>query len=112
MARDKHLTVAYSDLAKEAEGTADPADQKKMHRIEEASGFGISTVSRLPGNIGLLDMSYFSDDPEAAVALDGAMALCAKVPEGSSNRFNYSWGICPSKPLNAIWVPSSAFTLL
>ena len=75
VARDKHLTVAYSDLAKEAEGTADPADQKKMHRIEEASGFGISTVSRLPGNIGLLDMSYFSDDPEAAVALDGAMAL-------------------------------------
>ncbi|HTF69875.1 MAG TPA: hypothetical protein VK638_45070, partial [Edaphobacter sp.] len=72
---DKHLTVVYSDLSREGEGPADPASKERMHRVEEASGLGIRTVARLPGNIGLLDLAYFSDDPEAAAALDGAMAI-------------------------------------
>jgi C-terminal processing protease CtpA/Prc len=32
-------------------------------------------VLRLPGNVGLLGLTYFSDDPEAFAALDGAMEL-------------------------------------
>ena len=46
-----------------------------MHRIEEARGFGIRSVARLPGNVGLIDITYFSDDPEAFAAMDGAMGL-------------------------------------
>ena len=46
-----------------------------MHRVEEARGFGIQSVARLPGNVGLIDIRYFSDDPEPFAAMDGAMGL-------------------------------------
>jgi hypothetical protein len=72
---DKHLRVVYSDLAQEDQGAMDPAGNERMHRVEEANGLGIRTVARLPGNIGLLDLAVFSNDPEAVTTLDDAMAL-------------------------------------
>lgn len=73
---DQHLTVVYSLMsAAESDGPADPQLRESMHRIEEASGLGVRGVTRLPGNVGLLDLSYFSEDPESATVLDGAMSM-------------------------------------
>lgn len=73
--RDQHLTVIYSDLSPERNGPTDPGVRATMHRIEEASGLGVRGVMRLPGNVGLLDLAYFSEDPEAASVLEGAMSV-------------------------------------
>jgi retinol-binding protein 3 len=72
---DKHLTVVYSDDAQQDQGATSPEGDERMHREEEARGLGIRTVARLPGNIGLLDLAYFSHDPEAITALDNAMTI-------------------------------------
>lgn len=72
---DQHLTVVYSPMSPEADGPADPQIKDTMHRIEKASGLGLRAVTRLPGNVGLLDLAYFSEDPEAAYVLEGAMSM-------------------------------------
>lgn len=72
---DQHLTVVYSFMSPEAEEPADPHLRDTMHRIEEASGLGVRGVFRLPGNVGLLDLAYFSEDPESASVLEGAMLM-------------------------------------
>lgn len=72
---DPHLTVQYSELSSEVDGPADASTKTMLHRIEEASGLGIRGVMRLPGNVGLLDLAYFSDDSESTSVLDGAMSM-------------------------------------
>jgi len=72
---DQDLTVVYSPMSPEADGPADPQIKDTMHRIEKASGLGLRAVTRLPGNVGLLDLAYFSEDPEAAYVLEGAMSM-------------------------------------
>jgi hypothetical protein len=75
VANDKHLAVSYSAQPSPREASPSGPDNQKMHRVEEARGFGIQSVARLPGNVGLIDIRYFSDDPEAFAAMDGAMRL-------------------------------------
>ena len=75
VANDKHLAVFYNPQAPPSEALPSRPEDENMHRIEEARGFGIRSVARLPGNVGLIDMAYFSDDPEAFTAMDGAMSL-------------------------------------
>ena len=72
---DKHLAVFYNPQPSANEASRSRRDNQKMHRVEEARGFGIRSVARLPGNVGLIDITYFSDDPEAFAAMDGAMGL-------------------------------------
>lgn len=75
LGHDQHLSVVYSLMSSELGGPADPQIRESMHRIEEASGLGVRGATRLPGNVGLLDLAYFSDDPESATVLEGAMAM-------------------------------------
>ena len=75
VANDKHLAVFYNAQPSPGEASASRPDNQNMHRVEEARGFGIQSVARLPGNVGLIDIRYFSDDPEAFAAMDGAMGL-------------------------------------
>ncbi len=75
VANDKHLAVFYNPLPPGTEAAPSRNDDEKMHRVEEARGFGIRSVARLPGNVGLIDISYFSDDPESFAAMDCAMGL-------------------------------------
>lgn len=72
---DQHFTVLYSALAPETDGPVDPQMRENLHRIEEASCLGVRGVTRLPGNVGLLDIAYFSDDPESVSVLEGAMSM-------------------------------------
>ena len=74
-ANDKHLAVFYNAQPSPREASPSRPDTQEMHRVEEARGFGIQSVARLPGNVGLIEIRYFSDDPEAFAAMDGAMRL-------------------------------------
>lgn len=75
IANDRHLTVSYSERPREHKESPNSPRSERAHRLEEARGFGIRSVARLPGNVGFIDMAYFADDPEAASALDACMAL-------------------------------------
>ncbi len=75
VAEDKHLAVFYNPQPSPSAASPSQPDNQKMHQVEEARGFGIQSVARLPGNVGLINIRYFSDDPEAFAAMDGAMGL-------------------------------------
>jgi hypothetical protein len=72
--RDNHLTVSFGEeLGVLKEPT--PAEKEHAHAFDLANGHGIRSGRRLPGNIGYVDLAYFSPDPEAGTALAAAMQL-------------------------------------
>ncbi|MDR3447499.1 S41 family peptidase [Dyella sp.] len=73
---DKHFRVRYSDVADAESSTeTDQAEMLREHEAEEANAMGIRSVTRLPGNVGYLKLSYFSNDPESSNIVAAAMWL-------------------------------------
>jgi hypothetical protein len=74
LGRDNHLTVSFGEeLGVLKEPT--PAEKEHAHAFDLANGHGIRSGRRLPGNIGYVDLAYFSPDPDAGTALAAAMQL-------------------------------------
>jgi hypothetical protein len=72
--RDNHLTVSFGEeLGVQKEPT--PAEKQHAHAFDLANGHGIRSGRRLPGNIGYIDLAYFSPDSDAGTALAATMQL-------------------------------------
>lgn len=72
--RDNHLTVSFGEeLGVQKEPT--PAEKQHAHAFDLANGHGIRSGRRLPGNIGYVDLAYFSPDSDAGTALAAALQL-------------------------------------
>jgi hypothetical protein len=71
---DHHLQVTFGEeLGIEKEPT--PEEKQRAHAFDEANGYGIRSARRLPGNIGYIDLAYFSPDEGAGKAMAAAMQL-------------------------------------
>jgi hypothetical protein len=74
---DKHLYLAYRDLAIPPQ--ADPVlhDAAEDPLIAELDGHGIARIERLPGNVGLLELRRFYDPAHSGAAVAAAMNVVA-----------------------------------
>jgi hypothetical protein len=71
---DKHLAVTFNEgLAVRNDLT--PSEQQRAHAFDLANGYGVRGVRRLPGNIGYINLAYFSPDPNVGAALASVMQL-------------------------------------
>jgi C-terminal processing protease CtpA/Prc len=71
---DNHLAVSFGEeLGVQKEPTQ--AERQHAHAFDLANGHGIRSGRRLPGNIGYVDLAYFSPDAEAGTGLAAAMQL-------------------------------------
>jgi C-terminal processing protease CtpA/Prc len=71
---DQHLAVTFGEeLGVQKNPTAE--DKRHAHQFDRANGYGIRSARRLPGNIGYVDLAYFSPDPDAGSAIAGGMRL-------------------------------------
>ncbi len=71
---DFHLAVSYGEeLGVRKEPT--PEEKQHAHAFDLASGYGLRSARRLPGNIGYIDLAYFSPDPDAGTAVAAAMQI-------------------------------------
>jgi retinol-binding protein 3 len=71
---DHHLAVKVSEELAEFKAPT-PAEEEHSHAFDLANGHGIRSARRLPGNIGYLDLAYFSPDSDAGSAFAAAMQL-------------------------------------
>jgi len=72
--RDHHLEVAYGEeLGMQKAPTS--AEKQHARAFDLANGHGIRSGRRLPGNIGYVDLAFFSPDSDAGTALAAAMQL-------------------------------------
>jgi hypothetical protein len=71
---DHHLAVKFGEELAEFK-TPTPAEEGHSHAFDLANGLGIRSARRLPGNIGYLDVAYFSPDADTGTALAAAMQL-------------------------------------
>ena len=71
---DQHLAVTFGEeLAVQKTLTA--KEKQHAHDFDCANGFGLRSARRLPGNIGYIDLAYFSPDPDAGAAVAAAMRV-------------------------------------
>jgi hypothetical protein len=71
---DQHLAVAFGEeLAVQKDST--PEELARARAFDRANGYGVRSARRLPGNIGYIDLAYFSPDPDAGVAIAAAMQV-------------------------------------
>jgi len=71
---DHHLEVSFGEeLGVQKEPTAE--EKQHARAFDLANGHGIRSVRRLPGNIGYVDLAYFSPDLDAGTAIAAAMQL-------------------------------------
>jgi hypothetical protein len=71
---DQHLVVNFGEeLGVQKEPT--PAEVEHAHAFDRANGFGLRSARRLPGNIGYIDIAYFSPDSDAGAAIASSMRL-------------------------------------
>jgi peptidase S41-like protein len=72
--RDHHLEVAFGEeLGVQKEPTLE--QKQHAHAFDLANGHGIRSGRRLPGNIGYIDLAYFSPDSDAGTALAATLQL-------------------------------------
>ena len=69
---DKHLAVNFGEELGVRKNPT-PEEREKAHAYDAANGYGVRSARRLPGNIGYIDLAYFSPDPEAGTQLAAAM---------------------------------------
>jgi hypothetical protein len=71
---DHHLAVKFGEELAELKAPT-PAEQEHSHAFDLTNGRGIRSARRLPGNIGYLDLAYFSPDLDAGTVLAAVMQL-------------------------------------
>src|ERR1700678_272880 len=74
VAHDHHLAVKVGEELAEFKAPT-PAEEEHSHAFDLANGHGIRSARRLPGNIGYLDLAYFSPDSDVGAAFAAAMQL-------------------------------------
>lgn len=72
--RDHHLAVTFGE---ELGVRKTPTEEEKQHAhdFDRAHACGLRSARRLPGNIGYIDLAYFSPDRDAGAAVAAAMQL-------------------------------------
>ena len=71
---DQHLLVTFGEeLAVQKDPT--PEEKAHAHAFDRSSGYGVRSSRRLPGNIGYVDLAYFSPDSDAGAAIAAAMRV-------------------------------------
>lgn len=71
---DQHLAVVFGEeLAVKRNPT--PEELSHAHAFDRANGYGLRSARRLPGNVGYIDLAYFSPDPDAGIAVAAAMQI-------------------------------------
>jgi C-terminal processing protease CtpA/Prc len=71
---DEHLVVVSGEeLAIQKNPT--PEELQHAHAFDRANGYGLRSARRLPGNIGYIDVAYFSPDSDAGATIAAAMNL-------------------------------------
>jgi hypothetical protein len=76
---DRHFVVNWSQPGSggEAPGSHSPEAQQEWREVSRLNNFGFESVTRLPGNIGYLDLRYFDDPAIAGDTALGAIAFLA-----------------------------------
>lgn len=71
---DHHLQVTHGEeLGVQKEPT--PEERSRAHAFDLANGYGIRGARRLPGNIGYVNLAYFSPDANAGEAIAATLRL-------------------------------------
>lgn len=78
MTHDKHLGVAVTRKAPEKRVTNAAAADEARGLDVRRSNSGVRKIEILPGNIGLLDLSFFYRPEKARDALVGAMHVLSR----------------------------------
>jgi hypothetical protein len=73
--RDKHLQVWVEAPRPAAAASSGPPPSPED--AERALAYGLTSVRRLPGNVGYLKLRHFSGSPESRAAVDRTMAALA-----------------------------------
>lgn len=68
---DKHIKLHYDP--ERPSSRSSPAQSR--HDAELAANFGFDVLRRLPGDVGYLDLRYFSDDPRVGPTIGAAMTF-------------------------------------
>ncbi len=76
VSHDYHLGVWPIEMSLNVEGTSE-ADKKRLEAIARYNNYGVSRATRLHGNIGYLDLTYFEDIPHGGDTMVAAMNLLA-----------------------------------
>lgn len=71
---DQHLSVTFGEELGVRKNPT-PAEQQHAHDFDRANAFGLKNARRLPGNVGFVDLAYFSPDPDAGATIAAAMQL-------------------------------------
>ena len=71
---DQHLAVTFGEELG-VQKTPTPEEVQHAHAFDRANGYGFRTARRLPGNVGYIDIAYFSPDSEAGSAIASAMQI-------------------------------------
>jgi retinol-binding protein 3 len=71
---DKHIKLHYAPEPPRNDKSPEPISR---HASEQIGNFGFLTLRRLPGNVGYLDLDYFSDDPAVGQTINASMAFLA-----------------------------------
>jgi Peptidase family S41/N-terminal domain of Peptidase_S41 in eukaryotic IRBP len=71
---DHHLAVTFGEeLGVQKAPT--PEEVQHAHAFDRANGYGLRSARRLPGNVGYIDIAYFSPDSDAGAAIAAAMQM-------------------------------------
>jgi hypothetical protein len=71
---DQHLQVVFGlELGLQKEPT--PEEKQHAHAFDRGNAYGIRSYRRLPGNIGYINLAYFSPDADAGSAIAAVMQM-------------------------------------
>ena len=71
---DQHLAVTFGEELG-MQKTPTPEEVQHAHAFDRANGYGFRSARRLPGNVGYIDIAYFSPDSDAGAAIAAAMQI-------------------------------------
>lgn len=74
---DKHVSLWYPFDAQESDDDNSPSAQAQRHSDALVTNNGFATVRRLAGNVGYIDLRYFSEDESVKDTVKATMSFLA-----------------------------------